>query len=62
VELGIDSMPRFDIDVHATQNRRFRARVLREPDTKEVLPNIKVGLNPHVDITLGHKGHDIQDP
>jgi hypothetical protein len=26
VELGIESIPRFDIDVHATQNCRFRNR------------------------------------
>jgi hypothetical protein len=62
VEVRIDSMPRFDIDVHATQNYRFDACVRQEPGAKEVHPQIKVGLNPHVGFTQGHKGCDMQDP
>jgi hypothetical protein len=48
VEVGINSMPRFDIDVHAAQNRCFHARALREPDANKVIPQIKVRINPHV--------------
>jgi hypothetical protein len=51
VEVGIDYMPGFDIDVCATQNRHFHAGALRELDAKEVAPQIKVGLNTHVGLT-----------
>jgi hypothetical protein len=30
--------------------------------TKEVLPQIEVGLNPHVGLTHGNKGRYVQDP
>jgi hypothetical protein len=42
-KVRIDAMPGLDIDVHATKNRRFHIRALREPDTKEVVPQVKVG-------------------
>jgi hypothetical protein len=48
VEVGIDSMLGFDIDVHASQNRHFHAQALREPNVKEVVSQIKVGLDPHI--------------
>jgi hypothetical protein len=38
VEVGNDSVPGFNIDIHATKNRRFHARALWEPDAKEVVP------------------------
>jgi hypothetical protein len=41
----------FDIDIHATQNRRFHARARQELGAKEVIPQIKVGLNPNVGFT-----------
>jgi hypothetical protein len=44
------------IEVHTTQNHHFHARALQEPDVKEVVPQIKVGLDPHVGLTQGHKG------
>jgi hypothetical protein len=46
VEVGIDSMPRFDIDVCAAQNCHFRT--LRELSMKEVAQEIEVGFNPPV--------------
>jgi hypothetical protein len=48
VDVGIDSMPGFDIDVHAAQNHHFCTRALQGPNTKDVVPQIKVGLNPHI--------------
>jgi hypothetical protein len=48
VEVGIDFVPEHDIDIHSTQNRRFHVHVLRELDAKEVVTQIKVGVNPHV--------------
>jgi hypothetical protein len=48
VEVGIDSVLGFDIDVHASQNCHFRAQALQGPNVKEIVPQIKVGLNPHV--------------
>jgi hypothetical protein len=43
-------MPRLHIDVHATQNCCFQVRALQEPDVKEVVPQVKVGVNPHEDL------------
>jgi hypothetical protein len=43
METGIDSVHRLDMDIHATKNRFLRARALREPDAKEMVPQIKVG-------------------
>jgi hypothetical protein len=60
VEVGINSRPRFGIDVHA--NRHFPARAQQEPGAKEVVPHIKLGFNPHVGLTYGYKGRDMHDP
>jgi hypothetical protein len=46
VEVGIDSVPEFDIDVHTTENHRLHGRALVEPDAKEVVAHIKLGVNP----------------
>jgi hypothetical protein len=62
VEVGIDSVPISDEDVDTAQNHHFRTRALLEPDTKEVVPQIEVGLNTHVGLTHGHKGRYVQDP
>jgi hypothetical protein len=62
VEVGINSMPRSDKEVHTTQNRHFRARALHESGAKEVVPQIEVVLDPHVGLTQGHKGRYVQDP
>jgi hypothetical protein len=62
VKVGIDSVPRFDVDIHATQNHRFRARSLQEPGEKEVVPQIEVRLNPHVGLAQDHIGRYVQDP
>jgi hypothetical protein len=50
VEIGIDAMPRLDVDDHASQNRRFHVQALREPDANEVVPQVEMGgrgVNPH---------------
>jgi hypothetical protein len=62
VEVRIDTMPRLDMDDHATQNSRFHIRALWEPDVKEVVPKVEVGINSHVGLTQSHKGCDMQDP
>jgi hypothetical protein len=62
VKIGINYTPRFDEDVHAAQNRHFRARALPESDVEEVVPLIEVRLDAHVGLTQGHKGHYVQDP
>jgi hypothetical protein len=43
VEVGINSVPRFEVNVHTSQNCRFHAWALWEPDVKEVVPQIEVG-------------------
>jgi hypothetical protein len=55
-------MPRLDIDVNATQNHHFRARARQELGAKEVVPQMKVGLNPHIGLTRGQEGRHMQDP
>jgi hypothetical protein len=62
MEVGINPMPRFEIDAHATQKRHFRVWALRKSITKEVVPQIKVGLNQYVGLAQSHKGHDMNDP
>jgi hypothetical protein len=37
VKVGIDSVPRSDVDVHTTQNHCFCSRALQEPGVKEVV-------------------------
>jgi hypothetical protein len=49
-------MPRLDMNVHTTQNHRFRVRTLREPNVKEVVPHVEVGVNPHEGLTQSYKG------
>jgi hypothetical protein len=61
VEIRIDTMPRLDIDAHATQNHRFHLQALREPDVKEVVSQVEVGVNPYESSAQSHKGHDMQD-
>jgi hypothetical protein len=55
-------MPILDVNVHSTLNRHFRIRALREPDAKEVVPQVEVGVNPYKGLAQSHKGHDMQDP
>jgi hypothetical protein len=35
---------------------------LPKPGTEEIVPQIEVGLNPHVSLTQGHEGRHMQDP
>jgi hypothetical protein len=62
VEVVINSTSRSDEEVHATQNCLFHARALSESNTKKVVPQIEVGLNPDIGLRLGHKGCHVQDP
>jgi hypothetical protein len=62
VEVGTNSMPRSDEDVHTDQNSHFHTRALLELSVKEVVQQIEVGLNPHIGLTRGRKGHHVQDP
>jgi hypothetical protein len=54
-------MPQLDMDDHATRDCQLRFRVLRMTDMEEVLPQIKIRVNPQVSFTQGHKGRDMQD-
>jgi hypothetical protein len=56
VEVGINSTPRSNKDVHITQSYRFHARAWPQLGTKEVLLQIEVGLNPYMGLAQGHKG------
>jgi hypothetical protein len=40
----------------------FHTQALQESYVKEVVPQIEVGLNPHVGLAQGHKGRYVQDP
>jgi hypothetical protein len=43
VKIGIDAMPRLDMEIHTMQNCRFRARAPQEPDSNEVVSHVEVG-------------------
>jgi hypothetical protein len=60
-KVGINYRPRSDKDVHIAQSRHLRTRALLSPGTKEVVPQIEVGLNPHIGLAQGHKGRHVQD-
>jgi hypothetical protein len=47
VEIRIDTLPRLDTDDHNPRISHFRARALREPNAKEVVPQDEMGVNPH---------------
>jgi hypothetical protein len=54
-------MPKLGVDNHAPRNNQFRVWVLRTQDAKEIVPLVKMGVNPHVGLTQNHKEHDVQD-
>jgi hypothetical protein len=62
VQIRISAIAKLDVDVHTTQTCRFHFRALREPDVKEVVPQVKVGVNPHECLAQSHNGRDMQDP
>jgi hypothetical protein len=55
-------MPQLDMYDHATRCHQLRFRILRMADTKEVRPQIKVGVDPQVSFTQGHERYDMKDP
>jgi hypothetical protein len=59
VEVGINTGPKFDINIYAIQNHRLCARALWEPDAKELVLQIEVGANPHIGLAQSYKGHNV---
>jgi hypothetical protein len=57
VEVGINSTARSNKYVSTAQSCHFYSRALLLLGTEEVVPQIEVGLNPHIGLTQGHKGH-----
>jgi hypothetical protein len=55
-------MPKSNEVIHTTQHHCFRTRALPEPSAEKVVPQIEVGLNPHIGLTQDHKRYHVQDP
>jgi hypothetical protein len=62
LEVRVDLKPSSDMNIDAAPHRCLRARVLPESDMTEIVPQIKVGLNPHVSLAQGYEGRDVQNP
>jgi hypothetical protein len=62
VEVQVDLTPSPDVNIDKAPHRHLRTQVLPELDAGEVVPQIKVGLNPHVSLVQGYEGHDVQNP
>jgi hypothetical protein len=54
-------MPRLNLDNHALIDHQLSFRILRAPDA-EVLPQIKLRVDPQVSLTQSHEGRNMQDP
>jgi hypothetical protein len=61
-KVRINSWPGLDKDVHAAPHHYFRVRALSQPGAKEIVPQIEMGLNPHIGLAQGHEGCNMQDP
>jgi hypothetical protein len=49
-------MPRLGMNNHTPGDHQLHFRVLRTPDTEEVIPQIELRINPQVGLTQSHKG------
>jgi hypothetical protein len=55
-------MSKLDVGNHAYQNCHFHVRALWELNAKEVVPQVEMGVNPHIGLAQSHEGRDVQDP
>jgi hypothetical protein len=55
-------MRRLDMDNHAPGDHQLHFWVLRTPDTGEVIPQIKIQVNPQESLTQSHEGRNLHDP
>jgi hypothetical protein len=49
------------MDNRAPENRQLSFRILQKLDMKEVLPQIKLRVDPQVSLTHSHEGRDMMD-
>jgi hypothetical protein len=56
INVRINAMLGLDVDVHATQHCCIHIRAPWEPDMKEAVSQVKVGVNPHEGLAPSHKG------
>jgi hypothetical protein len=49
------------MDDNAPGDHQLCFRILWTKDVKEVLPHIKIKVDPQVSFTQGHEGRDMQD-
>jgi hypothetical protein len=50
------------MDNRAPRDRQLSIGVLRAPDMEEVLPQIKLRVDPKVSLAQSHEGCNMQDP
>jgi hypothetical protein len=49
-------MPGLDMDDCATRDHQLSFRILRTPNTEEILPQINLRVDPPICLTQSHKG------
>jgi hypothetical protein len=54
-------MPCLNMDNRTTRDCQLSFRILQTPDMKEVLPQIKLRVDPQVSFTQSHEGRNMQD-
>jgi hypothetical protein len=62
VEIRINTMSELDMNDCTPRDCQLHVWVLWTPDTEEIIPQVEMGVNPHVGLTQSHKGCDVQDP
>jgi hypothetical protein len=55
-------MSRLGVHIYAPLKLPIPCRVLWTPDVEEIVPQVEMGVNPHVGLTQSHEGRDMQDP
>jgi hypothetical protein len=58
-EVRVNTLPKADINIYAAQHHRILIWVRLEPDAEEVVPEAKLGFDPHVSLAQGYEGRDM---
>jgi hypothetical protein len=61
-EVGIYSMPRIDMHIHAPRDCQLHFWVLQMWDMEEGISQIKLRVNPQESLTQSHESRYVQDP
>jgi hypothetical protein len=62
LEVWTDSQPRSDRNAHIAPHCHFLTRAQPQLEAEEIVPEIKLGLNPHVGLAQGYQSRNMKDP